>query len=127
MAENTRKSQLIVELALARGELTTHTRRVRRELDVVARLKSSFQRHGLLWLAGAGALSLLSTMLLRRKKTAAHAWQNPEPKKSKAVKVGMLLTVFKVAFYLVRPALTKWISNQVTDYAESHRHARSRY
>lgn len=117
MADDARISELIEELAHARGELTTHTRRVRRELDVVARLKASFHRHGLVWLGGAGVLGLLFTMLLRRKKPAVHAWQKPAPK-SKAMKLGMFLTVFKVAFFLVRPILAKWVAQQVSDYAE---------
>ena len=45
MADDARKSELIAELARARGELTTHTRAVRRELDVARALKSSFRRH----------------------------------------------------------------------------------
>ena len=53
MADDSRKLELIADLARARGELTAHTRAVRRELDVPARLKSSFRRHGRHWLARA--------------------------------------------------------------------------
>jgi hypothetical protein len=125
MADDSRKLELIADLARARGELTAHTRAVRRELDVPARLKSSFRRHGLVWLAGAGLLGLLLTRLPRRKKPVPHAWRKPPPE-VKAAKAGLLITALKFAFDIVRPALAKWIAHQVTAYTEGRSHTRSR-
>jgi hypothetical protein len=117
MADDPRKSELIAELARARGELATRANAVRRETDVVARLKSSFKRHGVIWLAGAGVLGLLITRLPRRRKTAEPSWREPAPKTS-AVKAGLLITALKVAFYIARPSLTRWLASTVADYAE---------
>jgi len=126
MADESRKSELIADLARARGELTRHTRAVRRGLDVVARLNLSFRRHGLVWLTGAALLGLLLTWLPRRKKAVLHSSRKPAPE-TKAVKAGLLLTALKIAFDIGRPVLTKWIAHQVTAYTEGRPHPRNRH
>ena len=125
MADESRKAELIADLARARGELTAHTRAVRRDLDVATRMKSSFRRHHLVWLAGAGLLGLLLTRRPRRKQAAPRPWRKPAPE-AKAVKAGLLLTAMKLAFDILRPVLTKWLANQVTAYTEGRSRTRAR-
>lgn len=123
MADEPRKSRLSAELARARGELTKHARGVRREIDVAARVKSSFQRHGLVWLGGAAVLGLLVTVLPRRKKSMPRPWRKPAPE-VKAVKAGLIVTALKIGFDIARPALIKWIATAVSDYAEGRNRRR---
>lgn len=120
MADDTRKSELIADLAKARAELTARARVARRELDFAARWKASFRRHALSWLGGAGLLGLLMTWPRGRKKVVVKPlWQRKDTPEEKVVKTGLLLTVLKITFDLFRPALTKWVTNRVTDYASA--------
>lgn len=119
MADDPRKSELIAELARSRGELTRHARAAGRELDVAARLKASFQRHRLPWIAGAALLGLLLTRFPRRRRSTPRTWRKPPPE-AKAVKAGLLVTALKFAFDIARPALTKWVASRVAQYAGDH-------
>ncbi len=126
MADDARKTQLIEELARHRAALTVHTHTLRRDLDFGARFQASFRKYHLVWISGAALLGLLLTWSPRRKKKViVPSWKKPAPE-VKAVQAGLLITVLKIGFDLIRPALTKWVTSQVTVYAADRFSGRSR-
>jgi hypothetical protein len=119
MAQDPRKSELIAELARARSEITRSSGGLRRELSVKRRLASAFRRHSMAWLAGAGLLGALLTRLPgRSKKVVVTPFSRKAGTEEKVMKAGLLITVLKIVFDLVRPALTKWLTRRVVTYAE---------
>jgi hypothetical protein len=61
---------------------------------------------------------LLATRLLFRKKKVVVVRKGKEPIVEKAEKAGLLLGILKLVFDLARPALTKWATSFLTDYAQ---------
>ena len=120
MAQESRKSELIAQLALARGEASASVRGLSRDLNVVHRAGASFQKHRLFWLGGAGVLGLLlSQVAARPKKVVVNRRAPKSGNEEKVVKAGLLITLLKIAFDLARPVLTKWVARKVSDYASA--------
>jgi hypothetical protein len=117
MAENEdRKAELIAQLAHARDRIENSGGNVRHALDVPARMRSSFRRHGFAWAGGAILVGILIAKLPRRTRKVYVNHQG-EPIKA-AGKAGLLLAGGKIAFDLLRPALTKWATHRATPYME---------
>lgn len=128
MAQESRKSELIATLAAARRELSVSMRGVGNDLNVVRHVETSFQRHRLAWFAGAGGLGFLLTRLRAgRPKVAVPRITRKDDTKKEVVKAGLLVTVVKLVFDLVRPALTKWLTRRVATYAAQRFGGASRY
>ena len=119
MAQDPRKSELIAELALARREVSANLGGLKRDLNVVRRIETAFQRHRVVWLAGASILGFLLAKLpaRSRKVVVKPRFQKPAAEE-KVVKAGILVTVLKIAFDIARPALTKWVRRRVAAYAD---------
>lgn len=119
MAQESRKSELVDTLAEARRGLSTNARGLRRDLNIVQRVETAFQRHRFVWLAGAGALGfLLSRLPARKAKVTVERKTRKLGAEEKVVKAGILVTTLKIAFDLARPALTKWVARSVANFAE---------
>jgi hypothetical protein len=118
MAQESRKSELIAQLALARSDAASNVAHLRRDLDFGRRLKASFQQHQLAWLAGCGALGFVITRLgARRQKVIVERPSRKAGAEKKVVEAGVFVTLLKFAFDLARPVLTRWLTRQVTAYA----------
>jgi hypothetical protein len=107
----------MAELAAARRRLTVNFRALRKDLDIPTRARQAFARQPLAWIGGASLLGLITTRLAFRKKQSVVERKGREPMIEKAEKAGLLLGILKLVFDLVRPALTKWATKFVTDYA----------
>jgi hypothetical protein len=117
MAEESDKSDLIAQLAQARYGVSANVRGLKRDLNVVRRIETAFQRHRIIWLAGAAMLGLLLARLPGRKKVVVVPKLRKSRAEEKAVKAGLLVTVLKLAFDVSRPFLQKWVTRKVSDYA----------
>jgi len=117
MAEDDRKTELMADLDAARGRVTVNLRALRRDLDVPTRAKRAFARQPLAWIGGASFLGLMMTRIAFRKKQVVVVHKGKESTVEKAEKAGLLLGILKLVFDLARPALTKWATKFVTDYA----------
>ena len=116
MAQESRKSQLIAELARARHGVSANVHGLRR--DVVHRLGAAYRRHSIAWISGAGLLGFVLARFPARTKKAALSPRGRKPgAEGKVVKAGLLITVLKIAFDLTRPVLTKWLTRRVVSYA----------
>lgn len=121
MAQDSRKSELIAELAHARHRVTEASRGVKREANFSRRLTASIMKKPAYWVGGAGLLGWIFARLPARTKKVV---VDPQGKKVKAqkevVKAGLFVTVLKLVFDLVRPALTKWVTQRATEYAQQY-------
>ena len=119
MAQDTRKSELIAELALARRSISANAHMLGRDLNFVSRAKRSVRRNQFAWLTGSGLFGyVLAKLPARTKKVIVDTkGRKPQSTEKSVVKAGLLVTVLKLALDVARPALTKWVTRQVADYA----------
>lgn len=127
MAQDHDKAELIAELQRARAAASANVQLLRRDLDFPTRAKKAFKRSPLPWLGGAAVLGLIVARLPRKTKKVVTVF----PKKEEAVvekagKAGLLLGALKIAFDVARPAILKWVTQQVSDYATGVRAQRAR-
>jgi predicted DCC family thiol-disulfide oxidoreductase YuxK len=119
MAQDSRKSELIAELARSRDALSTAVRGVGRSLDLTHRVADAFARNRFAWITGASLLGFaLAKLPARTRKVVIDRKGRPAQAGDTAVKAGLLITVLKLVFDLVRPALAKWLTQRVTSYAQ---------
>jgi hypothetical protein len=121
MAEDSRKSELIAELARARSMLAANTRGLRGDLHFGGRVKGVYAGNQYAWLGGA---ALLGVLLGRRKKRRHEKIVFDKKGRKDAaqeavVKTGLMVTFLKLIFDVARPVITKWLTKQVTGYATS--------
>ena len=117
MAEDDRKTELMAELAAARGRVTVNLRALRKDLDVPTRARHAFVRQPFAWVGGASLLGLMVSRFTFRKRKVVVVQKGKESTVEKAEKAGVLLGILKLVFDLVRPALTTWATKFVTEYA----------
>jgi len=129
-----RKARLIAELERSRAGLARDMRGVRHHLDVGAHLKRAILRQKTAWLAGAAVTGWLVTRLPGRKKKAKAAETAaatearqaksffarfmPQPKQTE--RSGWLLAVLGLLGTLVKPMLTSYLTQKVSDLASRH-------
>jgi hypothetical protein len=120
MAQELRKSELIAEIARARQSLTDSVRGVSCGLDFVHRAEHSIAQNKLAWISGASLVGfILAKLPARTKKVVVDRKGRPASSTGEtAVKAGLLVTALKFAFDLARPALTRWLTQRVTEYAQ---------
>ncbi len=119
MAQDPRKSELVATLAEARRGISSNVRGLGDDLNVVRRIETAFQRHRIVWLAGAGLLGFLVARLPAGRKKVVVVRRGPQTDAGeKVIKAGLLVTTLKIAFNLARPALTKWVASRVAAYAD---------
>ena len=94
----------------ARGLLGAEAARMKRSLDVPARVRSSLKQHPTGWLVAALGSGLMVSALLRRRSSS------PSGKKHRSLPIaalGLVLTAF-------RPFLKMWLTDQVKNYLIAH-------
>ncbi len=95
----------------ARGLLGAQAARMKRSLDVPARVRGSLKQHPTGWLVAALSAGIMVSSLLRRRSSSS-----PLVKKHRSVPiavVGLALTAF-------RPFLKMWLTDQVKNYLIGH-------
>jgi len=68
MAQATRKSELVADLARARQAMSANVAALRHDLNLVERIETAFRRHRIAWLTGATLLGFLLAKLPPRTK-----------------------------------------------------------
>lgn len=115
-----RKAELIAQLAKARQQIDSSGTRVRQALDVPARVRSSFQKHAVVWMGGGLLAGVLIAALARRPRTAATTKQKEtrDGALPKAGAAGLLVAGAKIVFDVCRPILIKWLMSRTAPLAE---------
>lgn len=119
MAQDPDKAELIAELARARSAASANAQLLRRDLDFPTRAKKAFKKSPLPWLGGAALLGLIVARIPRRVKTqkVVTVFPKKETPVETAGKAGLVLGALKIAFDMARPALMKWATQRIADYA----------
>src|SRR6266853_2225488 len=118
MAQESRKTELIAELARARQTMSSNLGALRHDLNFVARIEAAFRRHRVAWLTGAALLGfILAKLPPRTKKVVVDRKGRAGGAEKTFLEAGLLVTILKFAFDIARPALTKWLRHRVADYA----------
>ncbi len=102
--EEKRIGELIRQAAAARSRLATQAVKLRRNLDVPARLRSSLGGHPGRWMAGSLVSGMAASLLLRRK-----------PKHAPAKSKGLLLALLAMLFSAAKPLLKAWLAGRLKD------------
>lgn len=103
--QNAEIERLIRLSAESRECLGTAAARLKRQLDIPARIRGSVGSHPLAWFSGSLATGLLASLLLRHRRPAA---KSRRPGIGGAL-LGLTLTA-------ARPLAKLWFSNQVTQW-----------
>jgi hypothetical protein len=116
--DDPRKFGLIADLARARREIGQNVQGLSHDVEVKRRLKTAFREHRAGWLAGGGLLGfLLAELPARGKKVVVHRIGRKPDKEGTVLKAGIFMTIVKLAFDVIRPALTTWVTRWVAGYA----------
>jgi hypothetical protein len=113
-----RKAELIAQLARARQQIDSSGIQVRHALDVPARVRGSFRKHGALWIGGAVIAGVVIAKFARRPRAVSAGKKSSDDAVKKAGVAGLLVAGAKIAFDAFRPMLLKWLMNQATPYVE---------
>lgn len=118
------KADLLAAVALGRAAIRRDVSDVRAELDLAAKIQNSVRSRPFAWLGGAAAIGYLLAGPKTRTRTVTKIVRvksgEParEPKHKALGLLGMLLSIFKLAIPLARPALSAYAAKRFGDFAQ---------
>ena len=126
MAEEPGKDESLAEIKQrierSRYELGRDLSGLRYELDFPLKLKKSFQRNTVLWVAGAVVLGLMfSAGSRRKKKIYVDAKGKRRKANEKLVEAGLLLTVTKFAASVLKPLIVSYAVQKMKGFSADAR------
>ncbi len=119
-----RKAELLANVARSRAAILRDTVAVRAELDVAAKIQNSVRSRPFAWLGGAAAIGYFFAGPKTRTKTVTKFVRGKsgapvvEKKKGRRGFFAVLLSLFKLALPLVRPALSAYAAKRFGDFAQ---------
>jgi hypothetical protein len=121
MAEEPGKDRSLAEIRQrierSRYELGRDLSGLRYELDIPLRIRKSFQRNTILWVAGAVVLGLMFTAGPRRKKKIYVDAKGRKKAKETIVETGLLLTAVKFAASVLKPVIVSYAMQKLNAYS----------
>jgi len=103
------------EIARSRERVARNLSGLRDELDFSRKIRRSFRRRPVLWIAAATALGLFFTVVpVRKKKVYVSAKSGG---KSKLLEAGFLLGALKIVASVFKPVIVSFLRKKVADYA----------
>jgi hypothetical protein len=118
------KAHLLANLARSRAAILRDTVAVRTELNVAAKIQNSVRSRPFAWLGGAAAIGYFFAGPKTRAKTVTKfvGGKPGKPAREKEKKprgfFSVLLSLFKLALPLVRPALSAYAAKRFGDFAQ---------
>lgn len=118
------KAELLANVARSRAAILRDTVAVRAELDVAAKIQNSVRSRPFAWLGGAAAIGYFFAGPKTRTKTVTKIVRGKsggpvvEKKKGRRGFLAVLLSLFKLALPLVRPALSAYAAKRFGDFAQ---------
>jgi len=113
--------ELKEEIARSRDRVAHDLRAVRDELDFPRKIRKSFRRQPVLWLAAAVAIGLVLTVVPRGKKKVYVDTKGGGKSKNKLLQAGFLLGVLKIGATLLKPVIIPLLRKKVSEYASASR------
>jgi hypothetical protein len=121
MAEEPGKDRSLTEIQQrierTRYELGRDLSGLRYELDIPLRIRKSFQRNTVLWVAGAVVLGLMFTAGPRRKKKIYVDAKGRKKAKETIIEAGLLLTAAKFAASVLKPIIVSYAMQKLNAYS----------
>ena len=125
MAKESGKDQSLAEIKerieRSRYDLGRDLSGLRYELDIPLRVKKSFQRNTVLWLAGAAVLGLIFTAGPRRKKKIYVDVKGRKKAQETVMEAGLLLTAAKFAAGVLKPIVVSYAMQKMRSFSDSPR------
>jgi hypothetical protein len=117
MAEKSRKDESLSEIKQrvdrSRDQLGRDLMGLRYELDIPLKIRKSFQRNTVLWIAAVVGLGLVFTILPARKKKIYVNAKGRKKKKESILEAGLLLGALKVAASVLKPVLVSYAVHKI--------------
>lgn len=101
-AQQERIRELIDQASQARAQLARESQRLRRKLDIPARIRESLKEHPVRWLCGSLSSGIAASFLMRRRTRTIH--KAPHNK----LWVGLIIAAAK-------PLLINWLNHKLGD------------
>jgi hypothetical protein len=108
------------EIARSRDRVTRDLRAVRYELDFPRKIRKSFRRQPIPWIAAAAALGLVLMVVPRRKKKF-YVDAKGRGKANKLLEAGFLLGLLKIGATILKPVIVPFLREKVSEYASGSR------
>ena len=115
MAEIPRKDRAAIksDIALSRDRMSRELNGLRYELDFPRKVRQSFRRETILWIAAAAAVGILIvTLPARRKKIYVSARTGGKPK-NRLLEAGFVLGALKIAASFARPVIVDLVRSRL--------------
>ncbi len=118
------KAELLADVARSRAAIKRDTVAVRAELDLATKLQNSVRSRPFAWLGGAAAIGYFFAGPKTRTKTVTKYIKGKsggavrEEKKKPRGFFAVLLSLFRLALPLVRPALSAYAAKRFGDFAQ---------
>jgi hypothetical protein len=117
--------ELKAEIAHSRDRLVRDLRVFRREIDIPAKIKRSFQRQTVAWITAAVVVGALVIMLPARRKTVyvdrRKKSKNGKESDNKLVEAGFALGALKFAANLLKPVVVSYVTKKMRGYGGGSR------
>jgi len=105
------------QIAHSRALVSRDLRGLRYELDFPHKIRKSFQRQTVFWLAGAAAVGLLLTRLPARGKKGYLEPRIGGKSRHRLLETGFVLGALKIAATLLRPVIVDLVRNRLGGFA----------
>ena len=109
--------ELKAQIAHSRALVSRDLRGLRYELDFSHKIRKSFQRQTVFWLAGAAAVGLLLTRLPARGKKVYVEPRIGGKSRHRLLEAGFVLGALKIAATLLRPVIVDLVRNRLGAFA----------
>jgi hypothetical protein len=109
--------ELKAQIAHSRALVSRDLRGLRYELDFPHKIRKSFQRQTVFWLAGAAAIGLLLTRLPTRAKKVYVEPRIGGKSKHRLLEAGFVLGALKIAATLFRPVIVDLVRKRLSGFA----------
>src|SRR5712692_410821 len=109
--------ELKAQIAHSRALVSRDLRGLRYELDFPHKIRKSFQRQTVFWLAGAAAVGLLLTRLSARGKKVYVEPRIGGKAGHRLLEAGCVLGALKIAATLLRPVIVDLVRNRLGAFA----------
>jgi hypothetical protein len=109
--------ELKAQIAHTRALFSRDLSGLRYELDFLGKIRKSFRRQTVFWLAGAAAVGLLLTRLPARTKKVYVEPRIGGKSKHRLLEAGFVLGALKIAATLLRPVIVDLVKNRLSGFA----------
>jgi hypothetical protein len=116
---NKAASELRINVARSREQLTRDFDRIRHELDLPRRFRRSFRRQPAGWIVSLVAVGLVATALVTRKrKVYVDTGKAAAEPRSRLLQAGFVLGVLRIAANLLKPHIEAFVSQKMRGHRD---------